>query len=64
MFVSYKHSGFNYIELYALLQQTLPCQQFQIIDQSEHGSVDLDEAENVDLDEAEAGVDVVHDEKE
>lgn len=70
MFVSHEHSNFNYIELYTLLQQTLPSQQSQIIDQfepvdsDEAEDVDLDEAEGVDENEAEVDVDVVDDEKE
>lgn len=64
MFVSHEHSGFNYIELYTLLQQTLPSQQYQVIDQSEPAFVYLDEAEDIDADEAEPEVDVVDDEEE
>lgn len=64
MFVSHKHSGFNYIELYTLLQQTLPFQQSQIIDQFEPAYVILEEAEDVDLYEAEAEVDIVDDDEE
>lgn len=60
MFVSHKHSGFNYIELYTLLQQTLPSQQSQIVDQSEPAN--SDETKGVDADEAE--VDVADDEEE
>lgn len=72
MSVSHKHSSFNYIELYTLLQQTPSSQQSQIIDQSEPTFVYLEEVKNVysyeakdvELDEVGAEVNVVDEEEE
>lgn len=67
MSISHEHFGFNYIELYTLLQQTLPSQQSQIIDQSEYASIDSDEvedeAEDINSNEVEAEVNILDEEE-